>query len=120
MKITLTALLASILLCGPVSSFAQNGQAQSSAESDFSTPSHAAMQKMQDDMMKTPMTGDPDHDFAAMMIPHHQGAIDMAKAYTEHGKDPKLVKMAKKMVSDQEREIKVLNKWLGSHKPKAK
>ena len=38
----------------------------------------ASMEKMDRDMLAEPMSGDPNHDFTAMMIPHHQGAIDMA------------------------------------------
>jgi uncharacterized protein (DUF305 family) len=47
-----------------------------------------------------------------MMIPHHQGAIDMAKVEIQYGKDPDLRKMAEKMVKDQEKEIADLQKWL--------
>lgn len=45
------------------------------------------MGKMDGAMKSVPMTGDPDIDFAAMMIPHHEGAVEMAKAYLAKGKD---------------------------------
>ena len=70
-----------------------------------------AMSKMQTSMPKD-QKGDPDADFARMMIPHHQGAIDMAKVEIQYGKDPELRKMAEKMVKDQEKEIADLQKWL--------
>ena len=70
-----------------------------------------AMSKMQASMPKD-HKGDPDTDFARMMIPHHQGAIDMAKVEIQYGKDPDLRKMAEKMVKDQEKEIADLQKWL--------
>lgn len=70
-----------------------------------------AMSKMQSGMPKD-HKGDPDTDFARMMIPHHQGAIDMAKVEIQYGKDPDLRKMAEKMVKDQEKEIADLQKWL--------
>jgi uncharacterized protein (DUF305 family) len=63
-----------------------------------------AMKKMQS-AMPTKGSGDPDKDFVMMMIPHHQGAIDMAKVEMQYGKNPTLKKMAAKMVKDQEREI---------------
>jgi uncharacterized protein (DUF305 family) len=47
-----------------------------------------AMKKMQKDMAAAPIIGDADYDFANMMIPHYQGAIDMAGAELQHGKDP--------------------------------
>src|SRR4051795_6244365 len=73
-----------------------------------------AMQHMQQGM-DMPMSGDPDRDFAQMMIPHHQGAIDMARIELESGKDPKLRQMAQKVIEDQEREIAALKEWLAQH-----
>jgi uncharacterized protein (DUF305 family) len=75
---------------------------------------HAAMQHMQENM-GMPMSGDPDRDFAQMMIPHHQGAIDMARIELESGKDPQLRQMAQKIIEDQEREIASLKEWLAQH-----
>jgi YVTN family beta-propeller protein len=66
------------------------------------------MGKMDRDMMAAPMTGDPDHDFSAMMIPHHQGAIDMAKAVLLHGKDPVLRRLAQEIIVTQQQEIEVM------------
>lgn len=54
---------------------------------------HAAMGKLHRDMMQMKMTGDADHDFAMMMVPHHQGAIDMSEIVLKHGKDPKIQAM---------------------------
>ena len=73
-----------------------------------------AMQKMHHDMPKA--TGDADTDFAAMMIPHHQGAIDMAKIELQYGKDQKLKQMAEKIIGDQQKEIAELKEWLERRK----
>jgi uncharacterized protein (DUF305 family) len=73
-----------------------------------------AMQKMQSDMPK--LSGEPDKDFVAMMIPHHQGAIDMAKVELQYGKDPTLKAMAKTIISAQEKEIKKMMDWQNKHK----
>jgi len=67
-----------------------------------------SMAKMDNDMRAAPMTGDPDHDFAAMMIPHHQGAIDMAKPYLLHAKDPTLRRLAEEIIVTQQQEIEVM------------
>ena len=69
---------------------------------------HAKM--MRDMHMK--LTGNPDLDFARGMIPHHEGAIDMAKLQLAHGKDPQLRKMAEQIIKDQEKEIGELQAWL--------
>ena len=58
------------------------------AAAQFMQAMNASMERMDRQMASAPMNGDVDHDFAAMMIPHHQGAIDMAKAELIYGKDP--------------------------------
>jgi uncharacterized protein (DUF305 family) len=57
------------------------------------------------------MTGDPDRDFVAMMIPHHQGAVDMAKTELQYGKDPALRKLARTIVAAQQKEIAQMTRW---------
>ena len=93
---------------GPDAALSVTPITQGSATPDF----QAAMEKMQKEMMAHPMTGNTDRDFAMHMIPHHQGAIDMARAQLEHGIDPELRNMAEKIISDQEKEIAQLKEWL--------
>ncbi|HET8876576.1 MAG TPA: DUF305 domain-containing protein [Casimicrobiaceae bacterium] len=71
-----------------------------------------SMAVMSRDMELVPMTGDPDHDFAAMMIPHHQGAIDMAKVELLHGKNAALRRLAQEIIVTQRSEIDVLRMQL--------
>lgn len=76
------------------------------------------MRKMEDmnkAMMGAPMTGDPDRDLVNMMMPHHQGAIDMARIYLRDGKDPAIRRMAQKIIKDQEKEISEFKAWLAKH-----
>ena len=70
----------------------------------------AHMKMMRD--MNVPLTGKSDVDFVRGMIPHHQGAIDMAKVQLAHGKDPQILEMARKIIADQEREIAEMQAWL--------
>jgi uncharacterized protein (DUF305 family) len=71
----------------------------------------AANDRMHRDM-SIAFTGDPDADFARGMIPHHQGAIDMAKVVLQHGRDPELKRLAREIVAAQEKEIAFLRDWL--------
>jgi len=72
----------------------------------------AGMKKMDRDMTTAPMNGDVDHDFAVMMLPHHRGAIDMAKAELSYGKDPVMRRLAQEILVDQESEIDAMLLWL--------
>jgi len=73
------------------------------------------MQAMDKAMMGAPMNGNPDQDFVAMMMPHHQGAIDMARIYLRDGKDPEIRGLAEKIIRDQEREIGEFKAWQAKH-----
>lgn len=77
-------------------------------EKSFEQLMHDAMMTMDNGMKAAPMTGYPDHDFAAMMIPHHQGAVDMAKAELRYGRDPVLRRLAQEIIVTQEQEIDVM------------
>jgi uncharacterized protein (DUF305 family) len=74
-----------------------------------------AMDVMHHDMTLAPTNGVPDHDFVAMMIPHHQGAIDMAKALLLYGKDPELRNLAQGIITEQQNEIRLMQAWLQRH-----
>ena len=76
----------------------------------------AAMKTMHEGMSSVKATGDADVDFVQGMIPHHQGAIDMAKVVLEKGKDPEIKKLAEGIVKAQEAEIAQMTTWLKAHK----
>ena len=67
--------------------------------------------------MNVPFTGDADRDFARMMIPHHQGAIDMALVELRYGKDERLKRLAQEIIVSQQQEIAVMHLALGDPLP---
>ncbi|MHB8267913.1 DUF305 domain-containing protein [Bradyrhizobium sp.] len=78
-----------------------------SQEQPFLSENDAAMNNMMANMTIKP-TGDVDRDFVAMMVPHHQGAVDMAKAKLKYGHNEQLRRLAQEIVAHQQREIAVM------------
>jgi hypothetical protein len=79
------------------------------------SPASAAFRAANDRMhkgMDIAFTGDADADFVRGMIPHHQGAVDMAKIVLAFGKDAELRKLAQEIVAAQEKEIAFMQEWL--------
>ena len=118
---TIATALALALLIAPLTASADDGKMDHSthaaqakdgpATADFMAVHEAMMKNM---TMK--MTGDTDVDFVSGMIPHHQGAIDMAKVQLKYGKDPEIRKMAEDIIKAQETEIASMKAWLAKHK----
>lgn len=67
--------------------------------------------------MKIKPSGDVDHDFSAMMIPHHQGAIDMAQAELRYGHNEQLRRIAQEIILEQQQEIAAMRLALGQSLP---
>ncbi len=113
----LSAIFATIVTIAPAA-HAQTGHDGHSGHGghEAATASDAymqAMSRMNDDMDGMEMTGKAGVDFAVMMIPHHQSAIDMAKAYLESSEnDPELTKLSEEIIAAQEGEIAFLRDWL--------
>jgi uncharacterized protein (DUF305 family) len=91
-------------------------KANPGGDTPFLSRSNTAMDKMMTDMAVKP-TGDVDHDFVAMMVPHHQGAIDMAQAELQYGQNPRLKTIAQEIIVDQMQEIALMRLVLGEPLP---
>lgn len=89
--------------------------ATAAAQMGFMQAMEASMKQMDRGMVAAPMNGNVDHDFATMMIPHHQGALDMAKAELLYGKDPVMRRLAQEILVDQQSEIDAMQLWLRKH-----
>ena len=74
------------------------------------------MAKMETKMKGMAKTGNADRDFAMMMIPHHESAVEMGSNELSHGKNLALKKMAQKIIEDQSKEIKQFQDWLAKNK----
>jgi uncharacterized protein (DUF305 family) len=80
-----------------------------SSEAPFLSENQTAMNKMMTDMAVKP-TGDVDRDFVAMMVPHHQGAVDMARAELKYGHNKQLRRLAQTIVTNQQRQITAMRR----------
>ena len=72
----------------------------------------ASMDKMHMAMGAVARSGNSDVDFVRLMIPHHQAAIDMAKTQLLYGKDPQMRRLAQEIITDQQLEIELMQRWL--------
>ena len=71
-----------------------------------------AMMQMHGGMMRMTMTGNADHDFMVMMIPHHQAAVAMAQTELQYGQDARVRALATRIISAQRAEIREMQTWL--------
>jgi uncharacterized protein (DUF305 family) len=72
----------------------------------------ASMDKMHTAMGAVERSGNSDVDFVRLMLPHHQAAIDMAKTQLLYGKDPQMRRLAQEIITDQQLEIEMMQRWL--------
>ena len=109
------ALVMPAFLLAPQSARAEDMKGMNMMTKPATTPADkafaASMKTMMNGMNVKP-TGKPDKDFVLMMMPHHQGAIDMAKVELQYGTDPELRQLATDIVAAQEKEIAQMKAWL--------
>jgi uncharacterized protein (DUF305 family) len=72
------------------------------------------MDRMHAEMNQVEVTGDVDRDFVALMVPHHQSAVDMARVYLESGDDPELRRLAQQIIVSQQAEIQHMRSEAGA------
>ena len=89
---------------------------EGAGEPPFMAENNAAMKKMMNGMSVKP-TGDVDVDFVGMMVPHHQGAIDMSLAVLRHGRNPQIRRLAQEVIVTQQQEIVAMRLAVGEPPP---
>jgi uncharacterized protein (DUF305 family) len=107
----------------PASSASMAGMDMSAANGNQGDPAstkefRAADHSMMSGMSGVEYTGDADHDFVAHMIPHHEGAVAMAKVELKYGKDTRLRALANEIIASQDKEITFMKQWLAAHPQK--
>ena len=79
----------------------------------------ASMDKMHMAMESVMRSGNADVDFVRLMLPHHQAAIDMAKTQLLYGTDAQMRRLAQEIITDQQSEIELMQRWLKQREPGA-
>ncbi|KKB76467.1 hypothetical protein VW35_16835 [Devosia soli] len=91
------------------------GHGAAAAEEAPSTAAFRAANMSMHENMDMEYTGNADVDFLRGMIPHHKGAVAMAKVVLEYGSDPEVKKLAEDIIAAQEKEIAFMLDWLAKH-----
>jgi uncharacterized protein (DUF305 family) len=103
------------MMHGRMGSATPSMEAQPPAQSAATKAYMEASERMHGPMMEGLQASDPDVAFVRGMIPHHQGAVDMAKVVLAFGKDPQIRKLAEEIVKAQESEIALMQDWLAKN-----
>lgn len=106
------AMIASAALADQMAMQPGTQQAVSAKSERFSADMERAMLQMHSGMMAVAATGNPDRDFLAQMVPHHQGAVDMAKAVLLATDDPRIRNLAQSIITEQQYEIELMKTML--------
>jgi hypothetical protein len=115
LAVALTILGIGLVRAG-IQSEALADSSQSSADPNWSELI-ASMDKMHMAMSAVARSGNSDIDFVRLMLPHHQAAIDMAKTQLLYGKDAQMRRLAQEIITDQQSEIELMQRWLKQREP---
>ena len=116
---TALPLITAIIIAGMTGMAAYPQHSHSDSQTASGDPAWSelqhSMESMHEALSSPKSTGNNDEDFVRLMLPHHQPAIDMAKAELMHGQDPQMRRLAQEIITDQESEIELMQLWLRRH-----
>ena len=92
-----------------------SADAKTAAPAPWAVQNRADMAGMEHGMFGAPVAGNEDQAFVQGMIPHHQGAVDMAKVELAYGHDPRMKELARSIVAAQEHEMQIMREWQQTH-----
>lgn len=115
MKTLFLAVSLATLLSASALAQDHSGHAMPMAGAGPATEAYAAANAKMHEDMDIEFTGNADADFIRAMIPHHRGAVDMARIVLEHGSDPEVKALAEAVIAAQEAEIAWMEEWLAKN-----
>lgn len=115
MKTILMGILAGLISAAALAAESHDHGSGADAHSPATEAYVESMKTMHDDMHEGIMAKDPDVAFAAGMLAHHEGAIDMARIQLKFGKDPEMRALAEAVIAAQEKEVDQLRAWIKAH-----
>jgi uncharacterized protein (DUF305 family) len=119
MKITRRFIILSIVFCALATEAQQHGSSKPSidksvAGSDWSDL-NSSMERMHVAMASVDRSSNSDVNFVRLMLPHHEAAIEMARTQLMHGADPEMRRLAQEIITDQQSEVELMQRWLKQH-----